>query len=300
MKRFLILILLISFINKCVAQFFKNDKNIQKFEGYFTFYYDDSKDKIYLEVTQLETEFLYVNSLSEGIGSNDIGLDRGQLGGQRIVKFTKAGNKLLLVQPNQDYRAITENAEEKKAVEQAFAKSVLYGFKIKEKYKDTYLVDASSFFMSDTHGVINRLRQKGQGTYTLDQTKSAFNLKRTKAFPKNIEFDVMLTFKGLAKGNNIKSVTPTSSLVTVHQHHSFIELPDDQYKPRFYDPRCGSSSMSYFDYATPINEPIEKKYIRRHRLEKKNPEAAISEAKEPIIYYLDRGTPEPNVIKLRI
>ena len=293
MKRFLILILLISFINKSVAQFFKNDKNIQKFEGYFTFYYDDSKDKIYLEVTQLETEFLYVNSLSEGIGSNDIGLDRGQLGGQRIVKFTKAGNKLLLVQPNQDYRAITENAEEKKAVEQAFAKSVLYGFKIKEKYKDTYLVDASSFFMSDTHGVINRLRQKGQGTYTLDQTKSAFNLKRTKAFPKNIEFDVMLTFKGLAKGNNIKSVTPTSSLVTVHQHHSFIELPDDQYKPRVYDPRCGSSSMSYFDYATPINEPIEKKYIRRHRLEKKNPEAAISEAKEPIIYYLDRGTPEP-------
>ena len=292
MKRFLILILLISFINKSVAQFFKNDKNIQKFEGYFTFYYDDSKDKIYLEVTQLETEFLYVNSLSEGIGSNDIGLDRGQLGGQRIVKFTKAGNKLLLVQPNQDYRAITENAEEKKAVEQAFAKSVLYGFKIKEKYKDTYLVDASSFFMSDTHGVINRLRQKGQGTYTLDQTKSAFNLKRTKAFPKNIEFDVMLTFKGLAKGNNIKSVTPTSSLVTVHQHHSFIELPDDQYKPRVYDPRCGSSSMSYFDYATPINESIEKKYIRRHRLEKKNPEAAISEAKEPIIYYLDRGTPE--------
>ena len=135
MKRFLILILLISSINKSVAQFFKNDKNIQKFEGYFTFYYDDSKDKIYLEVTQLETEFLYVNSLSEGIGSNDIGLDRGQLGGQRIVKFIKAGNKLLLVQPNQDYRAITENAEEKKAVEQALPNQFYMDLRSKKNIK---------------------------------------------------------------------------------------------------------------------------------------------------------------------
>ncbi len=234
-----------------------------------------------------------MNSLSEGIGSNDIGLDRGQLGGERVVFFKKVGNKLLLIQPNQDYRAITDNIEEKKSVEQAFAKSVLHGFKIHKTEGSKYLVDATAFFMRDAHGVIGRLRSNGQGSYSLDKTKSAFSLERTKAFPKNVEFDVMLTFKGSPKGYNIRSVTPTSSLVTVHQHHSFVELPDDNYKPRLFDPRSGSFSMSYMDYATPVNKSITKRFIYRHRLEKKDPNAARSEAKEPIIYYLDRGTPEP-------
>ncbi len=236
---------------------------------------------------------MYVNSPAEGVGSNDIGLDRGQLGGERVVKFKKAGNKLLLVQPNLDYRAITDNIEEKKSVKEAFAKSVLHGFKIEKTEGGKYLVDASSFFMRDAHGVSDRLSGSGQGSYSLDKTKSAFNLERTKAFPKNVEFDVLLTFKGKARGYNIRSVTPTSSLVTVHQHHSFVELPDDNYKPRVFDSRSGSFSLSYLDYATPVNQPIKKQYIYRHRLEKKNPNAAMSEAKEPIVYYLDRGTPEP-------
>ena len=236
---------------------------------------------------------MYVNSLSEGIGSNDIGLDRGQLGNTRIVKFMKAGNKLLLIQPNQDYRAITDNLEERKSVEQAFAKSVIHGFVIKETNQGKYLVDATSFFMRDAHGVQGRLSVRKQGSYSLDKSRSAISLERTKAFPKNVEFDVMLTFKGSPKSSNIRSVTPTASLITVNQHHSFIELPDGSYKPRKFDPRSGSNAMSYLDYATPVNESITKRFIYRHRLEKKNPEASKSEAVEPIIYYLDRGTPEP-------
>ncbi|MFD2568007.1 zinc-dependent metalloprotease [Pseudotenacibaculum haliotis] len=293
MKKAIAVILFLSITIQGFSQFFKDNKNVQKFEGYFTFYYDESKDKIFLEVDKIDQEFLYVNSLSEGVGSNDIGLDRGQLGGERVVKFQKAGNKLLLVQPNLDYRAITDNIEEKKSVKEAFAKSVLHGFKIEKTEGGKYLVDASLFFMRDAHGVSDRLSGSGQGSYSLDKTKSAFNLERTKAFPKNVEFDVLLTFKGKARGYNIRSVTPTSSLVTVHQHHSFVELPDDNYKPRVFDPRSGSFSLSYLDYATPVNQPIKKQYIYRHRLEKKNPNAAMSEAKEPIIYYLDRGTPEP-------
>jgi hypothetical protein len=205
----------------------------------------------------------------------------------------KAGNKLLLIQPNQDYRAITDNLEEKKSVEQAFAKSVIHGFVIKETNQGKYLVDATSFFMRDAHGVQGRLSARKQGSYSLDKSRSAINLERTKAFPKNVEFDVMLTFKGSPKSSNIRSVTPTASLITVNQHHSFIELPDGSYKPRKFDPRSGSNAMSYLDYATPVNESITKRFIYRHRLEKKNPEASKSEAVEPIIYYLDRGTPEP-------
>ena len=293
MKKLIIALLFLSFSTQGFAQFFKDNINITRYDGYFTFYYDEGNDKIFLEIENLDKEFLYVNALSEGIGSNDIGLDRGQLGNTRIVKFIKAGNKLLLIQPNQYYRAITNNIEEKKSVEQAFAKSILKGFVIKETKDGKYLVDATSFFIRDAHGVVGRLSAKKQGNYTLDRSRSAINLERTKAFPKNVEFDVMITFKGAPKGYDIRSVVPTSSSITVNQHHSFIELPDNKYTPRKFDPRSGANAMSYLDYATPVNESIKKRFIYRHRLQKKNPNAAKSEAVEPIIYYLDRGTPEP-------
>ena len=293
MKQLTTLILLLTFSFTGFSQFFKDKKGITKYKGYFNFYYDVNQDKIFLEIDKVNQEFLYVTALSQGVGSNDIGLDRGQLGDGVVVFFKKAGNKLLLIQPNQNYRAITDNKEEKESVKEAFAKSVLHGFKIKETKNGKYLVDATDFFVRDAHGVSDRLAGNKQGNYRLDKNKSAFYLERTKAFPKNVEFDVMLTFSGKAKGYNIRSVTPNASSVTVHQHHSFVQLPDNNYKPRVYDPRCGSWQMTYMDYATPVDEPITKRFIYRHRLEKKNPSAIISEAKEPIIYYLDRGTPEP-------
>ena len=293
MRKIVLLILIMLFFQNSFSQFFKEKQGVTKYEGFVNFYYDENEDKIFLEVDKLDDEFLYVHALSEGIGSNDIGLDRGQLGDGIVVKFHKAGNKLLLIQPNQIYRAITTNEDERKSVEEAFAKSVLHGFVIKEKKNGSYLIDATDFFVRDAHGVANRLAQNKQGSYSLDKTKSAFNIKRTKAFPKNVEFDVILTFSGKPKDYNIRSVTPEASLVTVHQHHSFVELPDGNYKPRIFDARSGSYPMTYLDYATPVNQSITKRFIYRHRLEKKNPAAAISEAVEPITYYLDRGAPEP-------
>lgn len=275
------------------AQNFEMTKDFQKFNGYFNYYYDDANDKIYLEVNELDKDFLYVYSLSSGIGSNDIGLDRGQLGNEQVVFFKKAGNKLLLVQPNLKFRALTDNELERKSVEQAFAKSVLHGFKIAEESKGSYLIDMTDFLMRDAHGVSGRLKRTQQGSYSLDKSKSAFAFDRTKAFPKNVEFDVTLTFKGEPKGGYIRSVAPNASLVTVAQHHSLIELPDDNFKKRAFDSRSGSNPFSYYDYSTPVQEPILKRFVTRHRLEKKNPEAEISEAVEPIIYYLDNGTPEP-------
>lgn len=293
MRKLILPIFLLFFFQNSFSQLFKEKQGVTKYEGFVNFYYDENEDKIFLEVDKLDDEFLYVHALSEGIGSNDIGLDRGQLGDGVVVKFQKAGNKLLLIQPNQTYRAITTNEEERKSVEEAFAKSVLHGFIIKEQKNGSYLIDATDFFVRDAHGVSNRLEQNKQGSYSLDKTKSAFNINRTKAFPKNVEFDVILTFSGKPKDYTIRSVTPEASLVTVHQHHSFVELPDGNYKPRIFDARSGSYPMTYLDYATPVNESITKRFIYRHRLEKKNPAAAISEAVEPIIYYLDRGAPEP-------
>ena len=271
----------------------KKGESALPFKGFFNFKYETTKDQILLEVSDLEKEFLYVNSLSEGIGSNDIGLDRGQLGRRRIVKFQKAGNKLLLVQPNYKYRATTDNALEKKSVQQAFAKSVLFGFPIVKKKEGSYWIDLTPFLKQDAHGVAQRLKLSKQGTYKLDQSRSALSLDRTKAFPKNIEFEVLLTFTGKPEGNLVSSVTPSPEAVTVQQHHSFIELPDANYQPRRFDPRAGVNALRYYDYATPVEEATLQELIVRHRLEKKDPNAAVSEAVEPIVYYLDNGTPEP-------
>ena len=278
---------------KGTAQFTEKSKDFKKFNGLFDFYHDEKNDRMYLEVDELEKDFLYVYSLSSGIGSNDIGLDRGQLGNEQVAFFKKAGNKLLLIQPNLKFRALTDNEFERRSVEQAFAKSVLFGFKIEEEKNGKYILDITDFLIRDAHGVAARLQRTGQGTYALDKSKSAFAMDRTRAFPKNIEFDITLTFKGDAKGNYIRSVTPNPELVTVAQHHSFIELPDDNYKKRVFDPRSGAYPTSYYDYSTPVHEPILKRFITRHRLKKKDPNATVSEAVEPIVYYLDNGTPEP-------
>ena len=292
MKKYTLLLVCILIASTSFSQILEG-KQLENFNGFFNFFYEEAQDKIYLEVEDLEKEFLYVSSLATGVGSNDIGLDRGQLGNQYVVKFIKAGNKLLLVQPNQNYRAITENQLEKKSIEQAFAKSVLFGFKIEEEKAGKYIIDFTPFLMQDTHQVANTLKYAKEGNYKIDASKSALALERTKAFPKNVEFEALLTFKGEPKGRNIRSVTPTPSLVSVIQHHSFVELPDNNYKKREFDVRSGAISISYLDYATPIQEQIRKRYIIRHHLEKKNPNAEISEAVEPIIYYLDPGTPEP-------
>tara|TARA_R110002072_G_scaffold118631_1_gene250623 strand:+ start:26664 stop:29075 length:2412 start_codon:yes stop_codon:yes gene_type:complete len=293
MKNILICLTILFGINSVSAQFLDKKKDLIRTEGFFNFHYSEAEGNIYLEVDKINTEFLYVHSLSTGLGSNDIGLDRGQLGDGVVVKFIKSGNKLLLLQPNMRYRANTENQLEKKSVEQAFAKSVLYGFEIKDTISDNYVIDLTPFLMLDAHQVSQRLKRNKEGTYKLDKSRSSLWMEKTKGFPKNVEFEALLTFTGEPSGRNLRSVAPYANSISVIQHHSFVELPDDGYTPRIFDPRSGSYPMSYMDYSTPIWEPINKKFITRHRLEKKDPNAAMSEAKEPIIYYLDPGTPEP-------
>ena len=266
---------------------------MKRYPGYIEFYYDEKQDKLFLLIDKLNSEFLYVQGLTAGVGSNDIGLDRNQIGRERIVKFERRGPKILLVQPNPFYRALTDNPAERNAVEQSFAQSVLWGFPVIAEEGNRSLVEATDFFLQDAHDVIGRLHSLNQGSYSLDKSRSAFFPERIKNFPQNSEFEATLTFTGQATGDYIKSVAPSSSSVTVRQHHSFVQLPDGNFKPRKFDPRSGYYNMSYYDYATPISEPIEKRFITRHRLEKKNPSAAMSEPVEPIIYYMDPGAPEP-------
>ena len=266
---------------------------LQKMPGYFDVYWSDDEGKLYLEIDRWDEDFLYVNSLAAGLGSNDIGLDRNQLGGTRVVQFHRVGPKVMLRERNLDYRAVSDNPDEVASVRDAFAQSTIHGFKVAAKTDDRVLIDLTPLLMTDAHGVANRLKRNKQGSYKIDASRSAVYLDNTKNFPQNSEFEASLTFVGEATGRQLRSVTPTSGSFTLRLHHSFVQLPDDKYTPRKFDPRSGYNSRSYADYATPIDQPLVKRVIPRHRLEKKDPSAAMSEPVEPIIYYLDRGAPEP-------
>jgi hypothetical protein len=266
---------------------------MEKFPGYFTFYWDARAGKLWLEIDKWNTEFLYVESLPAGIGSNDIGLDRGQLGNSFVVRFDRTGPKVLLVAPNFDFRALTNNPDERLAVKDAFAESTLWGFDVAAEEGGRVLVDATPFYLRDVHQVTNTLQRGQQGTYRLDPSRCAFYLPNTKNFPQNTEVETTLTFTGEPAGQFVRQVVPAPEAITVRERHSFVQLPPAGFKPRVLDPRASFFGINFMDFATPIEEPITKRYIARHRLSKKDPNAATSEAVEPIVYYVDRGAPEP-------
>ncbi|PYS58523.1 MAG: peptidase [Acidobacteria bacterium] len=267
---------------------------MQKVPGYFPFYWDAKAGKIWLEINRWNSEFLYVESLPAGIGSNDIGLDRGQLGQSHIVRFERTGPRVLLIASNEAFRANSDNADERRAVKDAFAESTLWGFEVAAEEGNRALVDATAFYLRDVHGIPGTLQRNQQGQFRLDPTRCAFYLANTKNFPQNTEVETTLTFitEGEA-GPLVRSVTPVAQAITVREHVSFVELPPPGFRPRVNDPRAGYFGIQYLDFATPISEPIVKRYIDHHRLQKKDPAAAVSEPVKPIVYYVDRGAPEP-------
>jgi hypothetical protein len=296
MKRFgVLLFLLFCFTVHAQKQQSITEKvaGMEKFSGFFPFYWDAKAGKLWLEIDKWNTEFLYVESLPAGIGSNDIGLDRGQLGNSAIVRFDRVGPRVLLVAPNYRFRATTSNPDERLAVKDAFAESTLWGFEVAAEEGNRVLVDATNFYLRDVHQVTNTLQRGQQGTYRLEPTRSAFYLPNTKNFPQNTEVETTLTFTGDPTGQFVRQVVPVPEAITVRERHSFVQLPSAGFKPRVLDPRAGYFGIEYMDFATPIEDPITKRFISRHRLQKKDPSANVSEAVEPIVYYVDRGAPEP-------
>jgi len=293
-KMFLILVCCVmpAHAQTSIAEFTKDKV---KNQGYFSFYHQQKTGKVFLEINQFNQQFLFQSGLPHGIGSNDIGLDRGQLGDTRLVQFERIGDKVLLRQLNSYYRANSDNMLEKKAIEEAFASSVIWGFKVASASDDgkRVFIDYTPFLLSDIHNLADRLKKSKQGSYKVDASRSALYQPRSKAFPDNTELEATVTFKGDAKGKFIRTVTPDAKAVTVNLHHSLIKLPDDNYQTRTFHPFSGFWADSYADYATAIDEPLIQRVIPRHRLRKKNPSAKVSEAVKPIIYYLDAGVPEP-------
>ena len=300
--------------------------NMQKLDGFFPLFWDEHAGELYLEIPKFDSDFLYTTGLAAGLGSNDIGLDRGQAGSGRLVSFERVGPKVLLVQHNESFRSTSPNPAERRSVEDSFAKSILWGFSVAAESSGHVLVDATDFLLRDVHGAGRALRP---GPYRVDRTRSAIYMPRTKAFPQNTEIETTLTFTSDATGGRggfsgpaqgpppievaaagragrgggggfggglfsgtVASVTPSPDSVTLREHVSLVQLPDAGYKPRWDDPRAGYGGMTFMDYSVPIGTPMLQHYIRRHRLVKKDPNAAMSEPVAPIQYWVDSGAPD--------
>lgn len=267
--------------------------SFDKQPGFFTFYHDKAKAQFYLQIPRTDRQFIFQTSLPWGLGSNDIGLDRGQLGDTRLASFLIEGDKVLLLQHNTQFRALSDNPAEKSSVDQAFADAVLYGFDIVASNEQQVLINYTPYLLSDVHGVTERLQQTEQGQFKTDTSRSVIYPERSKSFVSNTELEAKVTFVGDGKGRWINQVAANADAITLHLHHSFIELPDTDYQPRDFHPNSGFWAHSFKDYAAPLGESMLVQYIPRHRLNKKDPIASQSEAREPITYYLDPGAPEP-------
>src|SRR6201996_1574154 len=245
--------------------------------------WDARAGKLYLEIPlnadaahTRSQDFLYVTALPWGTGSNDLGLDRGQLGRQSIVRFERTGPKLLLVEPNTAFRSSSPDADQQRAVTTSFPRSVVAGFHIEAESPDgaTVLVDATDFVIRDAHRVSEAIARAGGGSYRLDSARSTIALDGIKAFPKNTELEAELTFAseggperaaaggiptyggGAGGGRYVRDVSPDARAMTVNEHQSFISLPEPGFTPRRYSPRAGYFPESYRDSATPLGEPL--------------------------------------------
>ena len=271
--------------------------NTQQMPGFIPLHWDNEEGRLYANISDIEGPFIYYNGLSHGLGSNDLGLDRGRLGDTFLVEFRKVGKKVFLAALNTKYTARSEDAQERRAVAEAFAESIIWGFAVVESSPDSLVIDLTDFALSDATGIADLLAARGEGSFKIDESRSAIYTPKTKSFPDNTEIDATLTFVGKSKGRILGTVAPNADAITVHGHHSFIRLPDDGYQPLPYDARAGyihsGEATLVYDYASPIDAPIKSAFARRHRLEKLDPTAEVSEAVEPIVYWVDSGAPEP-------
>ena len=275
-------------------------RGLQRHDGLLVTWTDARAGKLLLELPAPVGErqecgrFLALEGIETGLGSNPVGLDRGQLGDTRLVVFRRIGARVLIEQPNLRYRALSADSNETRAVRQSFATSVLWAGEIVAEARDgRLLVDLTLFLVRDAHGVGRTLKATGQGSFALDKERSVLDVPACRSFPDNLEFEAVLTFACDEPGPEVRATAPTPQAVTLTQHQSLVRLPDAGYLPRAWDPRSGSFEVLFADYASSIAADLDTRWLVRHRLEKLDPAAARSRVKKPIVYYVDPGAPEP-------
>jgi Met-zincin/Domain of unknown function (DUF5117) len=278
---------------------------LQRHDGFFPYYLDEKKGSILFELSlsALNREFLYFTGMGTGVGSTQIFADRSSFGSSALCRLRRIGARVLVIRENTDFRAENGNAELKHSVASSFPTSVLAVLPVEAEQDGGVLVDASALIVRDAADLLSQLRrptravggvlvrdERPAGDWRLDRDRSLVDPDHSGSFPLNTEIEVLLTFASESE-SNLNQPDPHS--LSVREHHSFMALPEPGYGPRERDPRVGFSSAGFQDFSQPYDRPLNRYLISRWRLQKKNPNAALSEPVKPIVFYLDRAIPEP-------
>src|SRR5687768_4313976 len=257
--------------------------------------YDASTGKVFLTIRRPGEEMLYLNTLAGGVGS--LGLDRGQVGAEAVVRFERNGAQVHLIQTNTTHRAVAGNPALRRSVEESFPRSVLASLPVVSDGPAGIVVDATDFFLSDVFNVIGEIRSARNGTVRIDRDRSAIIAANTKAFPNNTEIRSALSYVTDDPGPELRSITPDGRTIGLQQHHSFVRLPADPLAIRQFDPRAGLFASNPFDFAQGLQGDYRQRGVVRWRLEPSDTAAYLRgelvRPVKPIVYYLDPGIPAP-------
>ena len=273
-------------------------KDLKRQDGFLPFYWDARKGQLLIEVSRWNEEFFYGSGLAGGAGTLEVSLDRGQESDLKLCRFERVGPRVLLHQRQMAHVAGVSDPERARVVEESFPSAVLASLPIVAEEGERVLADATTFLLADTD-VVPALKQAKLGDWKQDSARSALYLPRSGAFPKNTEIEATLTFSSENPPRSLAGLLPDGHTMSLTVHHTFLKLPEPGFVPRPLDPRIGFIPHRFVDHTAPFTEPIEKYLAIRWRLEKKNPGAALSDPVEPIVYYLDRGIPEPERAAIR-
>ena len=265
-------------------------------DGFLPVYVDARSGKLLLELPRDSMRALLLISQATGFGSNPIGIDRGSSADDQVVRFEREGDRVLVIFENWRYRSSArDNAAHQRSITEAFPPSTVAALPIQAEEQGRLLVDATDFVVRDWTDVAGTMARSQQGTYALSRERSGINRALTRGFTDNSEIDVNLTYvlSGGRPGGIVSQTVPDARAFTLRQHLTLHRLPDETFRPRAWDPRTGFFGITFHDFARPIQEPLQVRWISRHRLERVNPRDPASPIREPIVYYIDRGIPEP-------
>lgn len=279
---------------------------LEKHSGFLPYYWDEKKGEILFELSPaaLQGEFLYFTGLGSGVGSIEMFADRSSVGAtDGVCRFRRVGMRVLVIEENTSFRATNGSAELKQSVESSFPTSVLASLPIEAEQEGTVLVNANPLLIRDVYDLLSQLRrpthvvggemvrdQTRGASWRLDDDRSVIDLEHSGSFPLNTEIEALLTFSSDSESDLNQ---PDAHALSVREHHSFLALPEAGYETREADPRVGFFGVDFRDYSQAFDQPLMRHFISRWRLQKKDPQAAVSEPAKPIVFYLDRAIPEP-------
>lgn len=269
-------------------------RGMDRRDGFVPIYLDEKAGKIYLEIPRDSMRLLFFTGEATGLGSNAIGLDRGGGGSDNVARFERTGDRVLVLFENLQYRSTQGSAAQQQGIAESFPPSTVGALPLVAEEGGKLLVDATDFFLRDWLEVGTRLQGSQEGTYALARDRSNVYRPYTRGFPDNTEVDVSQTFVATGRpGGTVNAVTADGRAFTLRVHFSLVRLPDDNYRPRAVDPRIGFFGSPFKDFSQAVQGRLEQRWISRFRLERTNPRDAASPIKNPIVYYVDRGIPEP-------